>query len=85
LNYDVSEKVSPFAGASWEHEFDGKTRAKVNDVELEAPSMEGDTGIFELGVSLKPFGSNARIELGAQGYAGKREGLTGSALLKLEF
>lgn len=51
------------------------------------PSIKGDTGIFELGISL----SNAdkenplSVDFGVEAYLGVREGFSGSMQLKLEF
>ncbi|MDR1242432.1 MAG: autotransporter-associated beta strand repeat-containing protein, partial [Deltaproteobacteria bacterium] len=84
--YSVNEYVSPYLGAYWEHEFDGKLRASVNGQSLSSPSLRGDTGMGELGLSLKPSQSlPLSFDLGVQGYMGKREGVTGSLQIKFEF
>ncbi len=79
-------KVTNYAGLAYEYEFDGKARGSVHGMSLDAPSLNGGTGILELGVSIKsrPESSNS-LELGLQGYAGKREGVTGSVQLKRVF
>ena len=84
--YAVNEFVSPYVGLAYEHEFDGKARATTNGFALPAPSMRGDTGIGELGLSLKPSQIvPLSFDLGMQGYVGKREGVTGSLQMKYEF
>jgi outer membrane autotransporter protein len=84
--YSLNEYVSPYLGAYWEHEFDGKLRASVNGQSLSSPSLRGDTGMGELGLSLKPSQSlPLSFDLGVQGYTGKREGVTGSLQVKWEF
>jgi outer membrane autotransporter protein len=84
--YAVNEYVSPYIGAAWEYEFDGRARASTNGFDIEAPSLRGDTGIGELGVVLKPSKDlPLSFDLGVQGYVGKREGVTGSLQVKYEF
>jgi hypothetical protein len=73
-------------GAVYEHEFDGKARATTNGFAIDAPSLCGDTGIGELGLSLKPSKDlPLSFDLGVQGYVGQREGVTGSLQARLEF
>lgn len=82
----ANEHVAPYIGAAWEHEFDGKARATTNGFAIDAPSLRGDTGIGELGLSLTPSADlPLTVDLGVQGYAGKREGVTGSLQVKYEF
>jgi len=84
--YAVNEFVSPYIGAAYEHEFDGKARAATNGFDIPAPSMRGDTGIGELGLVLKPSQTlPLSFDVGVQGYTGKREGVTGSLQMKYEF
>ena len=88
----VTEQFTPYAGAYWEHEFDGKVRSTVNGNGIDAPELTGDTGVGELGLSFRPFaeaGSGAAsglsFDLAVQGYTGVREGVSGSFQLKFEF
>ncbi len=84
--YAVNEHVAPYVGAAWEHEFDGKARATTNGFDIDAPSLHGDTGIGELGLSLTPsVDLPLTVDLGVQGYTGKREGVTGSMRIRFEF
>jgi len=84
--YAVNEYVIPYIGAYWEHEFDGKLRATVNDQRLSSPSLQGDTGMGEFGLSFKPSKTLLlSFDLGVQGYVGKREGVTGSLQVRYEF
>jgi outer membrane autotransporter protein len=84
--YAVNEYVSPYLGAAWEREFDGRARASTNGFDLDAPSLRGDTGIGELGLTLKPSPTlPLSCDLGLQGYAGKREGVTGTLQARFEF
>jgi outer membrane autotransporter protein len=82
--WTVNETIKPYLGLAWEREFGGKARATTYGYEIDAPKLKGDTGIVELGLSTHPSPARPlRIELGVQGYAGKREGV--SAMLKVEY
>jgi outer membrane autotransporter protein len=82
----VNEYFSPYLGAAWEHEFDGSARAVSSGHAIDPPSLRGDTAMGEIGLSLKPLPTlPLSFDLGVQGYAGKREGVTGSLQVKLEF
>ena len=82
----VNEYVSPYIGAAWEYEFTGKARATTNGYDIDAPSLRGDTGIGELGLTFKPSQSlPLSFDFGVQGYVGKREGVTGNLQARLEF
>ena len=86
FNYAVCDYATPYVGAHWEHEFDGKQRSSVNGVNIGSPSSKGDTGVGELGLTLRPVkDSGFSIDLGVQGYTGVREGVAGSLQLKFEF
>ena len=84
--YILNEHVAPYIGAAWEHEFDGKARARTNGFDIDAPNLRGNTGIGELGLSLTPSADlPLTVDLGVQGYTGKHEGVTGSLMVKWEF
>jgi len=75
----VNKDLKPYFGAAWEHEFDGAARAMTNGYAIGVPSLRGDTGVGELGVTWKPTAYRGFfVDLGAQGYVGKREGATAS-------
>ena len=86
FSYKVNDYISPYAGAAYEREFDGKARATTNGYDMKAPSMRGDTGVGELGLVFTPCASlPLSFDLGVQGYVGKRGGVTGSMQAKYEF
>jgi hypothetical protein len=77
---------APADVAAWEREFDGRARASVNGYALDAPSLRGNTGVAELGLSVRPSQALPLfVDVGAQGYAGKREGVTGTLQARFEF
>lgn len=82
----VHERVSPYIGAAYEHEFDGKVRASASGYPIDEPDLKGGTGIGETGLILPPSDAlPLSFDLGVQGYTGKREGVSGSLQMKLEF
>ncbi|MDR2925325.1 MAG: autotransporter outer membrane beta-barrel domain-containing protein, partial [Azoarcus sp.] len=84
--YAVNEYASPYIGAAYEHEYDGKARASTYGYSIDAPSLRGDTGIGEIGLTLKPSQTlPLSFDLGVQGYTGVREGVTGSLQIRYEF
>lgn len=86
FSYAVNDFISPYVGAAYEHEFDGKAKATTNGFAIDAPSLRGDTGIGEIGLTFTPSKNlPVSFDLGVQGYVGKREGITGSLQVKLEF
>jgi len=80
----VNELLAPYAGAYWEYEFDGRTKATVNGISVGTPSLRGNTGMGELGFALTLM-KTLSLDFGVQGYVGKREGWTGSLQVKYEF
>lgn len=73
-------------GLAYEHVFDGDAESAVNSLNLEVPSLEGDTGVMEVGVTMKPsLNSRWSMDLGAKGYVGDREGVTGNLIVRYVF
>jgi len=82
----ILERVTPYVGIAYEHEFDGKARATIDGSRVDVPDLKGGTGIVELGFIMKPAQNHPfTINLGIQGYVGKQEGVTGSLRVKYEF
>ena len=84
LDWKANEQVRPYVGLAYEHEFDGEAKATAYGHAIEAPDLKGGTGIGELGLNFQ-FGERATLDFGVQGYAGKRDGVTGSLKLKIAF
>jgi outer membrane autotransporter protein len=77
---------SAYAGLAWEYEFDGKAKAKTNGYKIDAPKLKGGSGVLELGLTLTPTPTKPlTLDLGLQGYAGQREGVTGSLRVNYKF
>jgi hypothetical protein len=86
LTLAVTEHVSPYIGAAYEHELAGEAEAKAYGRRISSPDLSGPTGIGEIGLTLLG-GEKAplSLDLGVQGYTGTREGVTGSLQMKLSF
>ena len=83
---DFNDYASWKVGAAYEHVFDGDAESAVNSFSLDVPSLEGDTGVFELGLRIRPsLESNWAVDLGAKGYVGDREGVTGNMTVRCSF
>lgn len=83
---DFNDYASWKVGAAYEHVFDGDAESAVNSFSLDVPSLEGDTGVFELGLRIHPsLESNWAVDLGAKGYVGDREGVTGNMTVRYSF
>ena len=86
FSYAITPEIAPYLGAAWEYEFDGKARATVYGYDVPSPSLSGSTGIGELGLSIKPLSNSAlSVDVGAQGFMGEREGVSGNLQLRYEF
>ena len=83
---DFNDYASWKVGSAYEHVFDGDAESAVNSFSLDVPSLEGDTGVFELGLRIRPsLESNWAVDLGAKGYVGDREGVTGNITVCYSF
>ena len=83
---DFNDYASWKVGAAYEHVLDGDAESAVNSFSLDVPSLEGDTGVFELGLRIRPsLESNWAVDLGAKGYVGDREGVTGNMTVRYSF
>ncbi len=86
MSYAATPCLSPYIGAAYEYEFDGKATASTAGYAIDAPSLKGSTGVGELGITYKPVADRGfYADLGVQGYVGKREGVTGSLRVGWKF
>ncbi|MDR0563761.1 MAG: autotransporter-associated beta strand repeat-containing protein [Azoarcus sp.] len=81
----LSDRLTPYVGLAWEHEFDGKAKAKTNGYNIDSPNLKGNTGVAEIGFVLNSATLPLSLDLGVQGYGGQRKGVTGSVRMKFEF
>ena len=79
LSKDYSERSSGYVGLAYEYEFDGEARATVKGLSTPSPSIKGSSGLLEVGYILQPKGLNdPMINIGLQGWGGKKQGFTGN-------
>jgi hypothetical protein len=79
LSKDYGERSSGYVGLAYEYEFDGEARATVKGLSTPAPSIKGSNGLLEVGYILQPKGVNdPMINIGLQGWGGKKQGFTGN-------
>jgi outer membrane autotransporter protein len=84
LTFELSERFTPYLGAAYEHEMDGKSQAIAYGRYLPEPRLKGGTGIGELGLNFKAT-EKFNVELGVKGYVGKREGVSGVLQINYKF
>ena len=84
--YQATEHVSAYIGAAWEHEFEGVSDSSVFGYGIDSPKIRGDSGRGEIGLRFTPTDDlPLTVDLGVQGYAGTKEGVTGSLFVQYEF
>lgn len=86
LTKQVTAEVSYYGGAAWEYELDGDADMAVAGTGLAAPSLQGSSGIVEMGIRLKPSKTGKiTLDLGVQGHFGKRRGFSGGLQVNYSF
>ncbi|GHU41546.1 hypothetical protein AGMMS50289_04850 [Betaproteobacteria bacterium] len=87
-HHALTTKTTAYVGAAWEHEYNAKANTSIYGYKLDTPKLKGDTGVLEAGLTLTPTAANQQgwsLDVGVQGYAGKREGVTGSVRARYRF
>ena len=85
-SHPLNESTTLKLGAAWEYELDGKANASVHGLPIAAPSLKGHTGVAEAAIKITPVkNKDLSFELGVQGHAGKRQGVTGHVAVKYVF
>lgn len=81
---ELNENVSVYGGMAYEYEFKGSANASINGRTIKAPSIKGGSGMAEVG-----FGwyltKNVRLDISAQGWVGKKQGVNGNIGIKINF
>ena len=75
-----------YAGAAYEHEFDGKANGTADGMAIRGADTSGGSFRGELGATVKP-GENSpwNIDLNVSGFAGKKQGVTGGVSVSFMF
>ena len=76
---------SPYAGLAWEYEFDGADAMRAGGFDVPEESLRGGTVIGEAGVTWRPSDSRWRASFLLRGYAGERDGVSGTAQISYSF
>lgn len=84
LSGAFSENTTWRFGLAYEHVADGDAESEVVTsgvrASLDVPSLEGDSGIIEAGLSMRPSATSPwSAAIGIKGYIGDREGVAGNA------
>ena len=82
-----NQQLKPYVGIAYDHEFDSEVAARAYGFKLDKPSLEGDTGIVEAGISMKPVSTidALSVDVTGQGFIGRREGGGGGLKIKYQF
>lgn len=86
----IGDTVGWRFGVAYEHVSDGDAESDVivsgTRAALDVPSLEGNTGIVEAGLTMRPDGSSPwSANIGIKGYVGDREGVSGNATVLYTF
>ena len=80
------KKWNFYAGAAYEHEFDGKARGTADGFAIRGADTSGGSFRGELGATVTP-GENSpwKLDLNVTGFAGKKQGVTGGVSVAFMF
>lgn len=85
-NHELSDSAVVYAGAAWMHEFDGDAHSVIGGFTAPSPSLEGDSGMVEIGTTFAPCASeNILLNLNLQGWTGVQRGISGGAGCTIKF
>ena len=84
-HYAATPQVTPYVGLAYEREFSGRAKGTAYGMAIDAPSLKGNTGIAELGLTVVPSATKQALSLnfGVQGYFSDRKG--GAASLRMRY
>jgi len=83
LAYMSNDRLTISFGGAYEYEMSGEISASMLSHAINAPSLKGGTGIGEVVIGFKPSANRlTSINIGVQGYSGKRQGVTGSLFVR---
>ena len=86
LSFKGSDVFSWYLGAAYERQFNGRSTSDIYGHDTPSASLTGDTAMVEAGLRLRPSeGEPLFFTLGATGYGGVREGVSGLFQVHYEF
>lgn len=77
INYHLSRAVSFSLAGIFDQQLDSSAKALIDGIPINATNENSSTGIVELGVQSKPFGSDSHLGVGLtfRAYTGQRSGV----------
>ncbi|MDO4204775.1 MAG: autotransporter outer membrane beta-barrel domain-containing protein [Selenomonadaceae bacterium] len=85
----MNKNQDVYAGIAWQHEFGSKANATIHSgmysVSAPSPSVKGETGIFELGMKVRPSNGKFESNFGFLGSIGKQRGVGFNAQFQWNF
>ena len=79
-------KWNYYAGAAYEHEFDGKATGTADGFAIRGTDPSGGSVRMELGATMEPDAKSPwKLDLNLSGFAGKKRGLTGGVSVAFMF
>lgn len=73
----LNTQWSSFMGLAWEYEYSGDSTMRVSGIRVPRESLEGSTGIGEVGLRWASARTPLSIECRARGYVGQQKGASG--------
>ncbi len=71
-----TENLKAYAGLAYEHEFAGTASGHVGELKMLEPEIKGGSAMAELGVQYQKQGSPWKLDLGLQGFTGRKESIS---------
>lgn len=71
-----TENLKAYAGLAYEHEFAGTASGHVGELKMLEPDIKGGSAMAELGVQYQKQGSPWKLDLGLQGFTGRKESIS---------
>ena len=85
-NHELTDTAVVYAGAAWMHEFNGDAHSVIGGFTSPSPSLEGDSGMVEIGTTFAPCRSESiLLNLNVQGWTGVQRGISGGAGCTIKF
>jgi hypothetical protein len=82
LSHKVADTINFYFDAGYEHESSGKVNARVNGNALDSPSLRGNVGKGELGLSF--IDESITVNVGVQGSVGACRGVAGKLQISFQ-
>jgi hypothetical protein len=85
LTVGLTPSIRTYFGLYFEHEFDGDSQVFFSGTALPKATLRGSTGVGELGLLVSAPDSPLEVQLGIQGSAGRRDGISANLSLRYTF